>query len=141
MKPITSFWYEKVKTLGQEAKYLQGVFDEFDDQENQDEPQFRKVKNARANAKRASNLWKNKYTALFGDWLIVLYSDNQILRLYDSQDIPKDLEYDDHVVPFIMVEKLDGIIGCIYNFSRQDLQLKLKEWSRLGKIIMTRSVN
>ena len=54
MKPIAPFCSEKNK-LGQEAKYLQEKVDEFEDQENQDTSQFRKVQNACANAKSASN--------------------------------------------------------------------------------------
>ena len=50
---------------------------------------------------------------MFVDWLIVLSSANQILWINDNQDIAKQPEADDPVVPVIMVEKLDGTIDCI----------------------------
>ena len=78
MKTIAPFWSEKVKTLGQETKYLQEKVDELEDQENQHTSQLRKVKNSRANAKVSSCYWKDNYAAMFEDWLIVLSSANQI---------------------------------------------------------------
>ena len=57
----------------------------------------------------------------------MLSSDNQLLRLYDNQDISKEPEADDQVVPVIMVDKLGGTIDYIDNVSRQDHWLNLKE--------------
>ena len=117
MKLIAPFCSEKIKTLGQEAKDLQEKVDEFEDQEKQDLSQFRKAQNARDNAKRASHYWENnKYAEMFRDWLIVLSSANQLLWIYDNQDIVKDPEADDQVVPVITVDKLDGTIECINIF-------------------------
>ena len=57
---------------------------------------------------------------MFEYWLIFLSSDNRLLQLYENQDIAKEPVDDDQVVPFILVEKLDGTIDCIDNFSRQE---------------------
>ena len=50
---------------------------------------------------------------MFGDFFIVMSSANQIILVYDNQDIAKDPEANDMVVPVIMVEKLDGTIDCM----------------------------
>ena len=50
---------------------------------------------------------------MFVDWLILLSSDNQLLQIYYNQDISKELEADDQVVPVIRVEELDGTIEYI----------------------------
>ena len=52
---------------------------------------------------------------MFGDFFIVMSSANQIILVYDNQDIAKDPEANDMVVPVIMVEKLDDTIDCIDN--------------------------
>ena len=46
----------------------------------------------------------------------MLSGANQLLWLYDNQEIDKEPESDDPVVPVIMVDKLDGTIECINNF-------------------------
>ena len=56
----------------------------------------------------------------------MFYSDNELLRLYDNQDISKDPETDDQVVPFSMVEKLDITIGCINNVFKLGVPSKPK---------------
>ena len=58
---------------------------------------------------------------MFGDWLIVLSSANTILWLYYNQDIAKDPEDDDQVVPVIMVEKSYGTIDCINNVFKSEV--------------------
>ena len=58
------------------------------------------------------------------DWLTVLSSDNQIVRLYYNQDISKETEYDDQVLPVFMVEKLDGTINCINNVFKSRVPAK-----------------
>ena len=55
----------KIKTLGQEAKYLQEKVGEFEDKENQDASQFMRVKNALDNTRRESHHWKNEYATMF----------------------------------------------------------------------------
>ena len=45
----------------------------------------------------------------------MLYSANRIIWRYDNQEIFKEPEADDQVVPFIMVDKPDGTIYCINN--------------------------
>ena len=58
---------------------MQEKVDEFEDQEKQHVSQLRKVKNSCANAKLSSCYWKDKDAAMFGDWLTVLSSANQII--------------------------------------------------------------
>ena len=55
---------------------------------------------------------------MFGDWFIVLSSSNQLLEIYYNQDIAKEPEADDKVVPVILVDESDGTIYCIDNFFR-----------------------
>ena len=52
---------------------------------------------------------------MFGDWVIVLSIDNKLLQLYENQEIAKEPEAGDQVVPFIMVDTSDGTIDCIYD--------------------------
>ena len=55
-------------------------------------------------------------------WFIVLSSANQLHLFYDNQEISKEPEADDQVVPFIMVDKSYSKIDCIYNvFKAGDL--------------------
>ena len=69
---------------------------------------------------------------MFGDWLIVFSDDNQLLRIYDNQDIAKDTEADDQAAPVIMVEKSDGTIDCI------DHVLTAVDQSKPERLIQTR---
>ena len=55
---------------------------------------------------------------MFGYWLIVLCSANQILRVYVNQEISNYPEADDPYLPVIMVDKSDGTIDCMDYFSK-----------------------
>ena len=61
---------------------------------------------------------------MFGDQLIVLSSYNHILQLYDKQEIAKDPETNDQVVPVIMVGKQDDTIDCIDNVLKAGVPAK-----------------
>ena len=61
-----------------------------------------------------------------------LSSGNQLLQFYDNQEIAKEPEADDQVVPVIMGEKCDGTIDFIDNFFKAGALAKtervIKTW-------------
>ena len=61
-----------------------------------------------------------------------------LLQIYDNQDISKEPEVDDQVVPVIMVEKSDGTIDCISNVSKARAPAKPERVIQTRKIVMTR---
>ena len=74
---------------------------------------------------------------MFVDQLIVFSSANHILRLYYKQQISKEPESDDQVVPVIMVDKFDRTIDYIDNVFKAGAPAKPERVIQTRKIIMT----